>query len=329
MRRSIVVAVGAAVAAGALVPVASAAGADRPDSMRAAKSAAASPANTWVREALRSGHDRDWFRFSMRHSGRALVTLGHLPADYSLRIYNSRGNALGGSDHAGTRFEQVYRHFAAGDYFVRVAPSAGTGSSTRYALQFRPLRPAMVVAEQRNVGDVDGFDIKGELLNNTSAWRNVLRVHVTWLDRNGNKVGTHDEGVIPGPVGPHRRVEFNVVARRGSKDLPSTATSYRLKVDSQKTSDRTPGGLRMVPGKQATTKTQRLYDGTLTNRSSQTLRGIYPTVIEYDTYGRALAFGFDYIAHLAPGETKNYEAVINIKDLPKPNGIRSFASITK
>lgn len=316
----------AAVTAGAFgVPTASAGSGDQADSLAAAKHASTSPNDTWVHERLGSATDQDWFRFSMPTTGHALVTLGHLPRNYDLALYASDGRRLGRSTNHGRRFELVYQSFAAGDVFARVSARKGVKRSVAYALKFRPLPEAMVVAEQRNVGDTAGFDIKGELLNNTSGWLDVLRLHVTWTDRNGNTVGSQDQGIIPGPVAPRNRVQFSVE----ETNPPSGATGYRLSVDTRATNRRTPQHLLMKPVSKTKTTTQRVYRGTITNTTSKTVRGLYPTVIEYDTLGRAIAFGFDQIDSLGPGQTADYTAAVDIKNLPRLNGVRQFYSVTK
>jgi hypothetical protein len=326
VRRSWTIAITAAVAAGGFaVPTASAGSGDQADSLAAAKHAPTSAGSTWLHERLGSPSDQDWFRFSMPSAGRALVTLGHLPRNYDLALFSSSGQRLARSQQPGRRFEQVYRSFAAGDVFARVTASGEVKSSVAYALKFRPLADAMVIAEQRNVGDTSGFDIKGELLNNTSDWLDVLRLHVTWLDKNGHSVGTQDEGIIPGPVPPRKRVQFSVE----ETNPPAGAVGYRITADTRSTNRRTPQNLQMTPGERTESATQRVYRGTIKNTTSETVRGLYPTVIEYDRLGRAIAFAFDVIDALAPGETADYSAAVNTKDLPRLNGIRQFYSVTK
>ena len=307
------------------VPAASAGTGDRPDTFAAATHAGASPQGKWLHERLGSSGDQDWFRFTLAKPGRALITLGHLPRNYSLDVYGPDSAHLAKSDHAGRRFEQVYRSFSAGDVFVRVSTSHQAKPSVAYALKFRALPNAMVVAEQRNVGDTSGYDIKGELLNNTSQWRDVAHLHVTWVDRNGNSVGSQDQGIIPGPLAPHHRIQFNVE----QPSPPAGTAGYRIGIVDRTTSRRTPPGLVLNPGDRQQTTTQRIYRGTVRNTSDQTLHGVYPSVIEYDRFGRAIAFAFDQIKSVAPGETVKYTAALNIKNLPKLNGYRTFASITK
>lgn len=326
MRRSWSIAIVAAVTAGAFgLPAASAGTADRPDSLAAAKHASVSPNDTWLHEKLRSATDQDWFRFSMPTTGRALVTLGHLPRNYDLALYASDGRRLAESTQHGRRFELVYQSFAAGDVFARVSARNDVKPSVPYALKFRPLPEAMVIAEQRNVGDTAGFDIKGELLNNTAGWLDVLRLHITWTDRNGDSVGSQDQGIIPGPVAPRNRVQFSVEETHP----PAGTTGYRISVDTRATNRRTPQDLVMNAGKKTQTTTQRVYRGTITNTTDKTVRGLYPTVIEYDTLGRAIAFGFDQINSLGPGETADYTAAVDINGLPRLNGVRQFYSVTK
>ena len=329
MRRTIIAAAAttAVLAAGAAGLPASAAGSDRPDSFHAVKSAAASPNGVWVHETLSSARDRDWFRFTLAHDAAVLVTLGNLPGNYALAVFDAHGHRVAASDRPGNAFEEIYRHWAAGDYYVRVDARSGVDPRAAYVLKFRPLAAGVVVAEHRNVHDVDGFDIKGELLNNTADWQRVLRIHVVWLDKSGHQTGSHDEGVVNSALAPRHRVEFDVVAVKGSADLPPGTTAYRLQVHAQATTDRPPAGLALRRGEIRTRGHQRLYRGTVTNRSSQTIRDIYPTVIEYDARGRARAFGYDHINSLAPGASHAYEAVVNINGLPTPNAIREYASI--
>lgn len=315
-----------AIAATAPVLTANAATGDRPDTRAGAKAAAASPTGKWLHESLSSNGDRDWFRFAVKKTGRALVTLGHLPGNYALDIYDASGSRVAHNDRSGRQFEERYLPVSVGDYYVRVSATSGANPSVDYVLKFRPLADKMVIAEQKNVHDVDGFDIKGELLNNTPTWLQVLRIHVTWLDKNGNAVGTTDEGIRPGPVAPHQRAEFQI--KKLTADAPAGATSYRLRVDTQTTTDRTPSGLVMQPGAQGTQGAARTYKGTVTNKTGQTVKDVYTTVIEYDGRGRANDFGYDHIRSMAPGQSVSYAMVAGNKDVPKPNAVRFYATIT-
>jgi hypothetical protein len=319
----------AVVATTAWLPSASAAAGDRPDTFAAAQSAHVSANGKWLRETLSSTSDRDWFRFTVANSGRALVRLGHLPANYSLAIFDAQHHVVVSSDRAGQRFEQIYHAFPAGDYFVRVASTSGANANVAYLLNFRPLARALVIAESRATHSSAGWTIRGELLNNTASWLRLQRLHVTWFNKHGVSVGTCDEGVIAAPIAPLHRIEFDIEnGQPNCGDQPANAASYRLRVFSAKTADRTPPGLVLKPGAKSDTPKQRIYRGTVTNKSDTTLTNIYATVIEYDGIGRALAFGYDKINALQPGQTRTYSAAVDTQGLPQPNSVRERASIT-
>jgi len=321
-----------ALSAGSLTSAASAAGADRPDSQASARHAAVSPSGKWLHEALGSDNDQDWFRFHAATAGRVLVTLGHLPANYSLVVRDGKGNKIAASDRSGRQFEEVYFHVVIGDYFVRVAADSGANPSVDYVLKFRPLPRRVLIVEQKELGDIDGFDIVGELLNNTAHWAQLFDLRVTWLDKNGKSLGTVDEGIRPGPIAPHQRAEFTVRHKRAPQgDVPADATSYRIQVHAGQTKDRRPtAGLVMTPTSNGVVGPQhsRIYEGTLTNHTGQTLKEIYPTVIEYDARGRANAIAYDLVHSLADGETVNYKMFAGNRSTPAPNSFRLYATIT-
>lgn len=310
---------------------ASAAGSDRPDTQAAARHAAVSPSGKWLHEGLSSGSDEDWFRFHAATAGRVLVTLGHLPGNDSLVVRDAKGNRVASSDRSGRQFEQVYFRVQIGDYFVRVAPNPGVNSAVDYVLKFRPLPRKVLIVEQKELGDIDGFDIVGELLNNTSHWAQLFDLRVTWLDKDGKSLGSVDEGIRPGPIAPHQRAEFTVRHKRAPQgDVPAAATSYRIQVHAGRTTDRRPSGLVMKPTSNGVVGPQhsRVYEGTLINHTGQTVKEIYPTVIEYDARGRANAIAYDLVHSLAAGDSVSYKMFAGNKDTPPPNSFRLYATIT-
>lgn len=329
MRRAVTVGlVGALLAGGGglLSATAQAAG-DRPDTFSAAKQASVSPSSKWLREKLSSPTDKDWYRFTMSKNRRVLVTLGHLPADYQLRVYNATGHLVATSDRSGRKFEELYLPLSAGDNFVRVAAPSGTVKpDAAYRVQFRPLANAVVVAEQKGKIDAQGLDLRGELLNNTSNRVTIQRVRVIYLDKNGDKVGTTDEGIRPGPVGVHRRVEFEI--ERTAVEVPSGATAYRVTTLAKVTTDPVQRGVKMNPDPaESVTSNQRVYSGVVTNTTNHTITDIYPTVIEYNSLGRANAIGYGLVKTLAPGAQKKYSIAMGGSDIPVPNAVRQYPTI--
>ena len=315
----------------ALVTPASAGTSDRPNTRSGAVKAAVSPTGKWLHEALSSDMDKDWFRFHVSTAGRALVTLGHLPGNYSLTITDTHGTKVGQSDRTGQQFEEVYLPVSVGDYFVEVTADSGANPSVNYVLRFWALPAKVLIVEKKELGDIDGFDIVGELLNNTSHWAKLFDLHVTWLDKNGKSLGTLNEGIRPGPIAPHARAEFTIKHKRQPNgDVPAGATSYRIRVDAGNTTDRSPSGLKVTPTSNGAVGPQhsRTYEGTVTNNSTQTMTDIYPTVIEYDSRGRANAIGYDLIRSLAPGKSASYKVFVGNKNTASPNSFRVYATIT-
>jgi hypothetical protein len=320
--------VGALLAGGAglLSGPAQAAG-DRPDTFSAAKQAAASANGVWLKERLSSAGDKDWFRFTTSTDRRVLVTLGHLPADYKLRVYDASGDFVQSSDRSGRKFEQLYLRLSAGDNFVRVSASGDTVKPDRnYWVQFRPLANAVVVAEQKGSIDAQGFEARGELLNNTANNVTIQRLRVAFLDKDGNKVGTTDEGIRPGPVAAHRRVEFEI--ERDAVKVPAGATSYRITAAAEATDEAVQRGVKMSPAPvENATSNQRVYSGVVSNTTDHTITDIYPTVIEYDSLGRANAIGYGLVKTLSAGAEKKYSLSIGGADVPVPNATRQYPTI--
>lgn len=95
------------------------------------------PVNTNISALISSTTDNDYFRFSNTSSQRNIrVTLSNLPADYDLRLYNSRGQLLGTSQNGGTTTESLrYNSAPTGTYFARVYGYNGAfNSSSCYTL---------------------------------------------------------------------------------------------------------------------------------------------------------------------------------------------------
>jgi hypothetical protein len=311
----------------ALLPGVAQAAGDRPDTLAQARQASPSATGSWLRETLGSAGDRDWFRFSLAQDQRVLVTLGRLPANYSLAVYDSSGDKVASSDRRGRKFEQLYLPLSAGDSFVRVAASGDSvDPDAAYRLQFRPLPTAVVFAEQKGRLSGQGFEVRGELLNNTGHRVTVQRLRVVFRDADGNKVGSTDEGIRPGPVAARHRVEFEI--ERTAVQVPADAASYRLTVNAAATDDPLQRGVRMNPDPvDQVSPGLRVYSGTVKNTTDHTITNVYPTVIEYDSRGRANAIGYGLVKMLAPGQSKPYSFSVDSSDLPKPNATRQYPTI--
>jgi hypothetical protein len=92
--------------------------------------AATIPFNTDIKGLISPSGDLDYYKFVITTGGTITITLGTLPGDYDLRLYNSAGTQLASSVLGGTSSETINYNAAAGTYYVRVEGYAGANSST-------------------------------------------------------------------------------------------------------------------------------------------------------------------------------------------------------
>jgi hypothetical protein len=102
---------------------------DRPNSLAGAGGTAPLANGGWFRERIHTLTDEDWYRFDVPKPTQVVVTLGGLPADYSLSVFDAAGRRKGGSNFRGRAFERV------------VFNATGTGAATTRP-RATPSRPA-------------------------------------------------------------------------------------------------------------------------------------------------------------------------------------------
>gem|GEM_PF-2203609 len=91
--------------------------------------------NTALSAAIGSSTDKDWFRFSLSATSNLNITLGSLPADYDIILYNGSGTEIRRSENGGTTSETITTSSsAAGTYYIQVLGYNGANSSTCYSL---------------------------------------------------------------------------------------------------------------------------------------------------------------------------------------------------
>ncbi|MBK6828306.1 MAG: pre-peptidase C-terminal domain-containing protein [Chitinophagaceae bacterium] len=90
------------------------------------------PNNTNINSQIASASDVDWYKFSNSAlEPNIYVTLGNLPFDYDLYLYNSAGGMIGSSTSGGTTSESIiYNTSAVGTYYIRVIGYNGAFSNT-------------------------------------------------------------------------------------------------------------------------------------------------------------------------------------------------------
>ena len=97
--------------------------------------AASVPVNTAVSAAIGSSADKDWYSFTIGATSNLNITLGSLPGDYDLLLYNSAGTELARSENGGTSSEAITSsNAAAGTYYVQVLGYNGANSTSCYSL---------------------------------------------------------------------------------------------------------------------------------------------------------------------------------------------------
>jgi hypothetical protein len=157
---------------------------DLPDTYTAATHAAVSPNSTALRSTIDSRTDQDWFKFSVTRATKAAVTLGSLPGNYSLAVYDGTGRRIALSAYTGTHFERVITSVAPGTYYVRVATQGDYSRTKAYLLRFRPLPAGLVTLDQRMGTEMTNHRVVATIFNNTNTWQWLADVPYAWYDKN-------------------------------------------------------------------------------------------------------------------------------------------------
>jgi hypothetical protein len=261
---------------------------DRPNTLAGATAQPASPANSWLRNTVRSGSDVDYFKFRTSTNGYVRITLGDLPADYRLDLYTYTGALIRSSQRGGVLFERIYTYARAGTYFVRVRSARGAFDAIdAYSLDFQPLSEGVQISSRRVArADRPGTAfVMGDVLNNTSNWRTVV-VTVTWLDASGSAIGTTLGVALPFEVAP--RSTSHLIA--GDDTPPAGIAGYTLTVDAPTSSRRPKTGLSLTKGVVHESGLIRYHPVTMNNNTSRAISPVLAMVAYYDARGRILQF---------------------------------------
>ncbi len=240
------------------------AAADAPNSCAAATTA--SPINTWLRGDISSGTDTDWYRFQKASTNFSLITLGALPKDYRLDLYNSSCTRLTGSNRPGFEFEEIYRQLAVGTYFARVAPATPSAYSTRqYALRLRTLPTGVFIVSSAPayMDNNDYLFIPGEVLNNTGTAQQSVKITATYYNSANVVIKTDFTNPMAGDLSSRGRSPFVV-----GTEAPIGYHHYTLKVTSTSLATAPVGNL-VVSGMR---RTPRSCIGTTPARSPTGMR---------------------------------------------------------
>lgn len=278
--------------------------ADRPNTMAGATTP--SSVNTVLSDTIASSGDVDWFRFKTTTSGYSRILLNWLPANYRIRVYNAQGGLMTGSARAGRAFEEVYRYFPAGTYFVQVTSQDGTSSSTSpYRLQFRPLTEGLKVLSATQLVD-DGGDtwISGEVLNNTRSRYSYVEVTARFYNTSGQIVKSDFTYADLEVLAARTRSPFSLITT-----VPDTAVRYTVTLSGDTTSDVPFTGLVNHPGPTYSDEYSRYFPGEVVNNNTATAQYTEVYVALYDSGGAVRFVGEDFTSptNLAKGQVGSYE----------------------
>ncbi|SFW88938.1 reprolysin-like metallopeptidase [Chitinophaga sancti] len=119
--------------------------------------AATIPFNTDVTGLISPSGDVDYYKFVITTSGTVTITLGTLPGDYDLKLFNSSGTQQAISQASGTTSESISGTISAGTYYAQVYGYNGANSAT----SCYTLRVALGTATRSGAisGDLDKIQI--------------------------------------------------------------------------------------------------------------------------------------------------------------------------
>ena len=245
------------------------AGPERADTLAQARDDAAIAVKQVVREQLDSARDKDWFRYVITHSGRAVITLGSLPANYNLAVYRENGSRIAGSDHGGKGFERIYFTAEPGTYFVRVASTRGF-SRTPYRLWLRTLSATLALQGFSVPKINNGYPfVVGEFANTTGDWLRVDFVAVNSIAADGRVLKRDGLALQQWRVAPYGLL--HVASGTGLK-LTADHDHYQLSARASVIAAVSLAGLKRTSGPVVKQHGYRVHTGTVSNSGSSTPR---------------------------------------------------------
>jgi hypothetical protein len=254
-----------------------------------------------------SSTDKDWYRFELRRPGRYMVRLTSLPANLRLDVFDAHRNVVDRSARPWRQFEEVYRHFGAHTYYVRVASQDGTYSAHRgYHLRFSYLAPGLRTLSKSHWGlGYGNVRFACDMVNNTAHWQIVLNVRFELVDSSGTVYDDGDSDTSPDVVRPHQHTTCDAeFERRELRRLDHV----RLIPEYERTPWRD-FPISILPGRISEDSTYgTVVHGQLRNRGATRIHEPFVDLTFYGPSGRVRDEGFDFGGKrwLPPGATTKY-----------------------
>jgi len=240
----------------------------------------------WLQDAISSGSDVDWYRFTIGASRTGIVTLGNLAADYRIDLYSACATLLGSSNRSSVQFEEIVRSLAAGSYRVKVSSAAGGSSVANYWLKFRALTAGVTVLSAGPFVVGSNLHIAGEVLNTTSGNRKSITVTAFLYDSSNLKFGAVSGPAFRTIIPPGGRSAFHLITA-----LPADFDHASFAVSALATSTNPIGNLTVTPGTNSITAGVLTYPGTVTNGNGFRIATTKVIVTAYNATGSVLNAG--------------------------------------
>lgn len=301
-----------------------AAAADRADTMAAVRRARTERVGRWIAETLPAG-DVDWFRYRFRTASIVSVTLGGLPADYDLAVFDATGRQRAASTRKGRSVDEAFVQMPAGDVLVRVIRKRRTAAGG-YMVRLRVMSPGFNLLSARKT--TTRGEVIGEFYNATRRWHAVSGLDVEWLDRRGRVVKRLETFMEPsGWVRPWSRTPFTagdqitaaedgrstsvrVTPRLVPQDVPPRVAPLSARVTATHTWPKavgTPGG--------------RSYEGRVSTTSRGRVGNVHVYVCDYDAYGTLVTLNLTDRGRSVParGSVTWFSDPLGVGDWSKPS----------
>jgi hypothetical protein len=298
--------------------------ADRPNTLAGARTAAPVAGAVWVTERLSSATDEDWYRFDVARTATVNATLGSLPADYSLSVYDSTGRLVGSSNRKNLGFERVTWRASRGSYFVRVDAVRGFSATKQYALRMRAMADGVVVLSLSPIlryhnGWVGGWV---EFVNTTPTTHyQVNYVEMRLVNAQGRVLASDTEATTVSVLRPGRTSK---VQWQFDRPVPAGVTAVRFTPVVEAVAPRTWPALSITRAPTTTHPDGYLvYRGTISTTSPSVVEDAMVDVTYYDARGNIsthTSWGVRNIpAHGSKTFAVPFQSLLYTPELTKPN----------
>jgi glucose/arabinose dehydrogenase len=276
----------------------------------------------WWSGTIGTPTDEDWYRFTLKSTTAVQITLGDLPIDGRLELWNHCTTLIAASDGAGQASEQIIRSLPAGTYSVRVSGHGASDPTDHYALRVRPLSSGLKILSSTTTVSGGTVRIFGEVLNTTTSHRGPIVVTARLYTKTGHLLATRTTTVLAQMLVKLGRSPFIL-----STPAPSGFDHATLSVTSSPVTTST----RLVPkatGVVSTAVTGGVrVTGTITNPGTVTMRSVRVYVTVYDPLGTVVR-----VMVVAPVKTtlgKHATTTFSVVVSPAPNRIGLLTRATR